>query len=31
MVDGRIIATGGPAAIRGNEDVRRAYLGEDQT
>jgi len=31
MVYGRIIATGAPAEIRGNEDVRRDYLGEDQT
>ena len=30
LVYGRAIATGAPAAIRDNEDVRRAYLGEDQ-
>jgi branched-chain amino acid transport system ATP-binding protein len=30
MVYGRIIATGTPPEVRGNEDVRRAYLGEDQ-
>jgi branched-chain amino acid transport system ATP-binding protein len=29
MVYGRIIATGTPAHVRGNEQVRRAYLGED--
>jgi branched-chain amino acid transport system ATP-binding protein len=30
MVYGRIVATGTPAEIRGNDEVRRAYLGEDQ-
>jgi len=30
MVYGRIIATGTPPEIRGNDEVRRAYLGEDQ-
>jgi branched-chain amino acid transport system ATP-binding protein len=30
MVYGRIIASGEPAAIRANADVRRAYLGEQQ-
>jgi branched-chain amino acid transport system ATP-binding protein len=29
LVYGRIIATGSPAEIRGNDEVRRAYLGED--
>ena len=29
MVYGRIIATGTPAQVRANEQVRRAYLGED--
>jgi len=29
MVNGTVIATGDPAAIRGNPDVRQAYLGED--
>ena len=28
LVYGRVIASGAPAAIRGNEEVKRAYLGE---
>jgi branched-chain amino acid transport system ATP-binding protein len=31
MVYGRIIATGTPPEVRSNEQVRRAYLGEDAT
>ena len=30
LVYGRAIATDNPAAIRGNEDVRRAYLGDEE-
>jgi branched-chain amino acid transport system ATP-binding protein len=29
LVNGRVIATGAPAAIKANADVRKAYLGED--
>jgi branched-chain amino acid transport system ATP-binding protein len=29
LVYGRAIATGAPAAIRDNAEVRKAYLGED--
>ncbi|WP_375183889.1 hypothetical protein [Marinobacter sp.] len=28
LVYGRVIASGDPAAIRQNEDVKRAYLGD---
>jgi branched-chain amino acid transport system ATP-binding protein len=29
LVYGRVIASGAPAAIRENAEVRRAYLGEE--
>jgi branched-chain amino acid transport system ATP-binding protein len=31
LVYGRVIASGEPAAIRANEDVRKAYLGEQES
>ena len=31
VVYGRIVASGEPAAIRANEDVRKAYLGEQDS
>jgi branched-chain amino acid transport system ATP-binding protein len=29
LVNGRVIATGAPQAIRANEDVKKAYLGDE--
>ena len=29
LVEGRVLTAGAPAAVRGNAEVRRAYLGED--
>jgi branched-chain amino acid transport system ATP-binding protein len=31
LVSGRVIATGEPAAIRANAEVKRAYLGDEAT
>jgi branched-chain amino acid transport system ATP-binding protein len=31
MVNGAVLATGRPEAIRANPDVQRAYLGADPT